>query len=833
VPLQFTALVTSRRPALRALRWLAAAVTCYALIGFLIAPAVIKWQLTKILTRELSREVTLEKLAINPFALTVRARGFVIKEPPGREPSDDQRAVSFDELYLNASLASVTRLAPVLDDIRLVRPVVRIVRISDNTYNFSDLIQKFTSASTAQAPTAQPVDHKTGPLGFSLNNIEIVDGLVTFDDRPAGATHAVSEIHVGIPFMSSLPYATDINVEPAFSAKVDGSPIALKGETKPFKDTRETTVRLDLKGLDLARYAGYSPVPLGIRLQRGTLDTTLTLSLTTRASLLDTFHISGHAAINALQLADKNGAPLGGFDSLETTARFSLAQRGDIREMVVSDAGATLRRLRVVDATHRAPLIEIGEVKVGDVSADLVKRRFTIGTVAIDGVDARVVRARDGGFNFSHFVGGPSDTPRQEGAVPLQHGAAPPAPINKPAAEPLPAITIHAVTLAHSRVSVTDYSVKPAMNVTVKNITGRVSDLTPDSAGPVALTAVIGGMGGGTALLDIAGRVNPVGKELFLDLRLSLRNLDLPIFSSYAGAYGGYGIDKGELSLKIKYLIDRRKLAAENNVHIDQLTFGGKVESPTATTLPVRLAAALLKDRHGVIDINFPVSGSLDDPEFRVVGVIIRVFVNLITKAATSPFSLLGAAFGGGEELAFVDFAPGLAAITPEAETRLAALAKALNDHPAVRMDIAGRVDPDADREGLKRLWLERKIKTQKRNAGGVPAASLDEIVIKPEEYERYLTAAYKAETFPKPRNFLGIAKALPVPEMERLMLENAPATDDDLTLLANERAQVVKEWLAQKGDVAPERLFLTPPRIGKKGLKEHEHAARAEFTLK
>jgi hypothetical protein len=819
VPRAFTALVTSRRPALRALRWLAAAVAFYALAGFLIAPAVLKWQLTRILTRELARDVTIEKLAINPFALSVRVRGFLMKEPSGGET-----AVSFEELYLNASAASIRRLAPVLDEIRLVRPAIRIVRNTDQSYNYSDLIKKFSAGPASPPP---PADSKAGPPSFSLNNIEIVDGRVEFDDRPAGATHAVSDIHVGIPFISSLPYATDINVEPSFSAKVDGSPIALKGETKPFKDTRETTIRLDLKGLDLARYAAYSPVPLGVRVQRGTLDTTLTLSLTTRASLLDTLHMSGHAAINALQLADKDGAPLAGFDSLDTTARFSLTQRGDARDMVVSDAGATLRRLRVDDAAHRAPLIEIGEIKVGDVRADLVTRSVTVGAVAIDRVDMRVVRDRDGGFNFNHLAA----EQHPSAAVPSKSAA----PVNKPAASPPPAITIHAVTLAHSRVSVTDYSVKPALNVTVKNITGRVSDLTPGSAGPVALTAVIGGMGGGTAPLDIAGRVNPVGKELYLDLRLSLRNLDLPIFSSYAATYGGYGIDRGELSLTIKYLIDRRKLAADNKVRIDQLTFGEKVESPTATTLPVRLAAALLKDRHGVIDIDFPVSGSLDDPAFHVAGAILRVFVNLIAKAATSPFALLGSAFGGGEELAFVDFAPGLAALTPEAEARLTALAKALNDHPSVRMDIAGRVDPDADRDALKRLWLDRNLKAQKRQAGagGLSAVPLDEIVIEPEEYERYLTAAYKAETFPKPRNFLGIAKSLPVPEMERLMLENAPATDDDLIQLANERAQTVKEWLAQKGEVAPERLFLTSPRVGRKGLEKGERATRAEFALK
>jgi hypothetical protein len=816
----------------RVLRWLLAAVALYALAGFLIAPAVIKWQLTKILSRELARPVTLEKLSINPFALSVRARGFVIREPsgqepPGREPSAGKPAVSFDELYINASLSSITRLSPVLDDVRLVRPVVRIVRNADKSYNYTDLIRKFTAAPAAEPPPEQTPGQQKGPPRFSLNNIEIIDGLVEFDDRPEGSHHAVSEIHVGIPFISSLPYATDITVQPAFSAKVNGTPVALKGETKPFKDTRETTLHLELTDLDLARYAGYSPVPLGVRLPRGRLDTKLTVLLTTRSGLLDTLRIIGGAVIKGLQVADEAGAPLAAFESLESSAQFALQQRGDAREMIVSDAGATLRRLRVEDATHRAPLIEIGEVKVTGVRADLGARTITIGGVSIDGVDARVVRGRDGGLNLSRLFAKPP-------AADLSKPAQPAAPAAGPA--PPPAITIHAVTLAHSRVSMTDYSVKPAVSVTVKNITGRVSDVTPESAGPVALTAAIGAMGGGTAPLDIAGRVNPVGKELFLDLRLSLRNLDLPIFSSYAGAYGGYGIDKGKLSLRIKYLIDRRKLDAQNNVHIDQLTFGEKVESPTATTLPVRLAAALLKDRHGVIDIDFPVSGSLDDPEFRLLGAILRVFVNLIEKAAISPFALLGSAFGGGEELAFVEFAPGRAALSPEAEARLKTLAQGLNDHPAVRMDIAGRVDPDADRDGFKRLWIERKIKAQKLKAAGrrdTAVAALDDITVTPEEHERYLTAAYKAEKFDKPRNFLGIAKELPVPEMERLMLANAPSTDDDLVLLAEERAQTVKDWLGQTGQIDPERLFLTKPRIGREGLKEGALATRAEFTLK
>ena len=98
--------------------------------------------------------------------------------------------------------------------------------------------------------------------------------------------------------------------------------------------------------------------------------------------------------------------------------------------------------------------------------------------------------------------------------------------------------------------------------------------------------------------------------------------------------------------MTVKYLIENRKLAAENNVRLDQLTFGEKVESPTATQLPVLLAVSLLKDRHGVIDIDLPISGSLDDPQFSVGGLIVRVIVNLLTKIITAPFSALASAFG-------------------------------------------------------------------------------------------------------------------------------------------------------------------------------------------
>jgi uncharacterized membrane protein len=291
--------------------------------------------------------------------------------------------------------------------------------------------------------------------------------------------------------------------------------------------------------------------------------------------------------------------------------------------------------------------------------------------------------------------------------------------------------------------------------------------------------------------VEISGRVNPLAAELFVDIKASARDIELPPLSAYSAKYAGYGIEKGKLSMDVKYFIENRKLSAENRVVLDQLTFGDKVESPTATKLPVLLAVALLKDRNGVIDIDLPISGSIDDPQFSVGGLIVRVIVNLLVKVVTSPFALIGSLVGGGEELSYVEFAPGSAQVGADAQAKLQSIGKALADRPALKLDIAGRVDPEADREGLRKASLERQVRAQKAKELGKAADAAD-VAVDAAEYPKYLAAAYRAADFPKPRNVIGFVKDLPVPEMETLLLSHASATDEDLRRLAYERAHSV-----------------------------------------
>ena len=213
-------------------------------------------------------------------------------------------------------------------------------------------------------------------------------------------------------------------------------------------------------------------------------------------------------------------------------------------------------------------------------------------------------------------------------------------------------------------------------------------------------------------------------------------------------------LQKGKLSFGVHYLINQGALKAENGVYVDQLTLGAKNNSPDATSLPVKLAIALLKDRSGRIKLDIPVQGRLDDPKFSVGPIIWQVVVNLIAKAATSPFSLLGAAFGGGEEMSFVAFEPGCTPVPESGSQKLDTPAKALYERPELNLEISGSVDPETDRAPLARAKLEDQIKLRwikEQNDAGKPAPPMDQIKLEPEEYERLVRKA-REEAFGSPQ---------------------------------------------------------------------------------
>ena len=215
-------------------------IVLFGMLGYFAVPPLAKIQLEKILSRERGREVTIESIAVHPFTLEADIHGFVIKERTGDRP-----ALQFETLHVDAEAASIFNRALVVKEIRLVKPFVSVTRFEDGRYSFTDIVEHFA---------AKPPTEDGPPPRFSINNIEIVDGRIEFDDRPERLKHLLSELHLGVPFVSSLPVFVDINVEPRFEAKLNGDPIKISGRTKPFKDSLETTIDLNLTDLDVARY---------------------------------------------------------------------------------------------------------------------------------------------------------------------------------------------------------------------------------------------------------------------------------------------------------------------------------------------------------------------------------------------------------------------------------------------------------------------------------------------------------------------------------------------------------------------------------------------------
>lgn len=268
------------------------------------------------------------------------------------------------------------------------------------------------------------------------------------------------------------------------------------------------------------------------------------------------------------------------------------------------------------------------------------------------------------------------------------------------------------------------------------------------------------------------------------------------------------------------------QLTASNRLVLNQLSFGDKVDGAPAS-LPVKLAVALLADRNGVIDVDLPISGSLNDPQFRLGPLIFRVIVNLVVKAVTAPFSLLASALGGGgEELSMVSFAPGSAILSPDARAGLDKVARALTDRPALRMTVVGTASLEAERQALRDERLAALLRAEKRRAAGLAATAV--VTLDPAEEPALLAAVYRRADITKPRNLIGLARDLPPAEMRALLLANITVDENAARELAVQRGVAVRDYLAGR-DLSAQRLFLGAAKaVG----PEAKWSPRAELNL-
>ncbi len=448
-----------------------------------------------------------------------------------------------------------------------------------------------------------------------------------------------------------------------------------------------------------------------------------------------------------------------------------------------------------------------------------------IDTISLTGFYSRIAVLPDGKTNLQGMVIAQKGPP----AVPLAGRKKTPYIPSKPEERPF---SVNTFKMSGGTISFFDDHIKPHYSMKFLGTGGSVTGLSsnPGKTAVLDMKTRINGV----APAEITGKIRPLSKEVYADIAMRLGGMELPPVSPYSRKFIGYDIVNGKLSLDLHYMIEKDTLNAKNNIKMDQFDLSEKPENPKAAKLPVRLAIALLKDRNGLIDLDIPISGNLKDPKFSLGGVIWVAIRNTIIKLATEPFALIGKLFGGGAELGYINFNPGLAALSPGDMKKLNIIAKALHDRPKLRLTMTGRIDPAQDAAGLRNIIFTRKLKAAKYRdmSKKERPSNLDDVTIKPDEYNKYLKKAYKAEKFKKPTNFLGLDKSLPPPQMEKLIMAHININREDLKRLSAERARAVRDYLMTTGKVDPGRLFVTMPEHIAAKEKKGEKASRVDFSL-
>jgi uncharacterized protein involved in outer membrane biogenesis len=490
------------------------------------------------------------------------------------------------------------------------------------------------------------------PFRWSVAGITLSDSQVQWQDRQPDTAIDLRFEHVSL----SVGKLSDQLAEPVtYKAAVSlasGGKLSLQGQVTPAPFNLE----MAMSGTDIA-LAAFTPY-----VQEGA-------NLTITGGSLG---IDGHLDL------DGQKDPLTG----------TFSGTADITGLVTSLTG------------EQSSLVSWQTLRLAPIEYNVYPSRLEIGTVTLKQPVVNVVRGQDNIHNLQRIVRSAGDQ---------QVATVEEAPrVSNSSGEPDFIFRIGQVLLDNGSVTFTDRTMSPAFSTSFNKLTGSVSGLSNilPQQGKVAISGVVGQV----AAVSFEGEIGTLGSDEISDLKLTMKNLSLPALSPYFGRYAGYGVDSGKLNLNLNYKISGTHIDATNLVVMDRLQLGQAVVSDQAVNAPVKLGLALLRDQDGVIEVDLPISGDLSDPGFGVGKVVMRAFVNLLVKAAASPFSMLGsiAEMAGlsGEELGQVNFPPGSAELADGESIKLKALADALRERPDLLLNIRGGFTPEADGLALLRKDL-------------------------------------------------------------------------------------------------------------------------------
>ncbi len=357
--------------------------------------------------------------------------------------------------------------------------------------------------------------------------------------------------------------------------------------------------------------------------------------------------------------------------------------------------GVAVRDLRITEGSSRN--VFVAWKSLASRKIEVTPARLGIGDLMLDGLDTKLIIAKDKSVNVTKILRKPA-TP----------DAKPTGPATRPGkGEPAFLANIDRLHITNSQMEFADYSLALPFGTRIHKLHGNINGLSTRHGAPsqVELDGQVDDYG----LARAVGQVDVFAPTDFMDLKVVFRNVEMTRLTPYSATFAGRKIDSGKLSLDLEYKINKRQLSGDNQIIMDKLTLGERVESPEAKDLPLDLALAILQDSDGRIELGLPVSGSLDDPQFSYGQIVWKAIVNVLKKIVTAPFRALGALFGGGEKIESIAFEAGQAQLTPPEREKLVKLAGALGKRPKLALAVRGTY-AETDRIALQDLQLRRTV---------------------------------------------------------------------------------------------------------------------------
>jgi hypothetical protein len=715
-----------------------------------------------------------------------------------RPPGQDYDYIEVTSLVLEETDVAVRTSKVNIARVRLDGGAVRVARDAEGNINLSELAAE-PAAPDANAAEASAVPAtESAPATPAATPAEPPASPATTSPRP-GWVVAVPDIAVNdvrVDFEDQL-------VKPAASFAL--APVALT--ISGFSTEANNVFKLD------ATAKGEQAGELKLTAETGLDSSAYTAHV--EASEFNLAALQPYLATYT-QIALNSGWLQSAMDVQNTTEGVFTA-KGDV----------TINKLAAVDVALKQDLLKWDVVTASGIEYTSQPEQLKIAKIDARAPYARLMIAPDQSLNISKlFTPAPGTTPPAVQTVRDTEGERH-APGGNPGGMRM---SIGRVQVQGGSANFADFWIKPNYAVSLQELNGGISGLSSDPRSRAKVD--LKGRVDRYAPAEIAGTLNLLSADLFTDIHVKFDGVEMTSVTPYSGHFAGYAIEKGKLSIDVSYLVENRQLTANQKFVIDQLTLGDRVESPDAVKLPLKLAVALLKDRNGVIDIDLPMTGSLDDPQFRMGPLIWKAFVGLLGKIVTSPFTLLAKLGGSNEEINQLEFTPGSPALEPAAKERMNALAKALVQRPSLELEVPTAYSPDADGKALAMAKLDARLPALAQIPESDQAARYD---LLRKQHEKELGAKIPlpatAATIPELRK-----QKVPEPpylaaneELTKALLEKQPASEAELGELARARAESIRGALLNSGEIDAKRVFV----LGIQPVAVVQGKVRVDLALK